>query len=215
LLVTGSLPDDADTPDAPAPFDRLQFVRRVDWRFLLPSPGLGAVAYGGRRDDDLIRSLALFSTSLTLLDEDGAGDPSGAAGAYDVAVAVDPSPEDLRRLAGSLRAEGSLYVEARGGLGSRRLFGSRVPRALEGTLTRLGFEDVQSYWRFPNQHACEETVPLADERALRYALTRRRSAAIARAKAWLAHGLLSAGLFAAAIPSRSVTARLGARDGSG
>ena len=46
----------------------LQASRRIDWRFLLPTPDLGQVACIGVTDADLLESLALFSVRLDVVD---------------------------------------------------------------------------------------------------------------------------------------------------
>src|ERR1044071_531014 len=56
-------------PAKGAPLDAdvlLQASRRVDWRFLLPDPNLGRVAYFGPARGALLESLRLFSAALAL-----------------------------------------------------------------------------------------------------------------------------------------------------
>ena len=43
----------------------LQVSRRLDWRFLLPNPDLGSVAYLGPEEDSLVDALHLFCQTLT------------------------------------------------------------------------------------------------------------------------------------------------------
>lgn len=194
----------AGEPGARAPFERLQIVRRIDWRFLLPDPTIGDAVYAGRRDAELIRALRVFGESLVLLDDDAAE----RAAPWGLAVAVDPTRDELRALAARLRPGAPIYLEQRSGLSPRRRFGSLSLRAADAALVELGFEDVRLHWHFPNASWCEEIVPLADERTVRHALTRRRKTAPARAKAAAARLLLAARVFAAVVPARSITARL-------
>src|SRR5262245_45109298 len=85
----------------------LQASRRVDWRFLLPDPNLGQVAYLGPAHGALPESLRLFSTTLVL------GEAAGAAGArYDLVVIHNPTLDGLRRAAALVRRGGYLYIEA-------------------------------------------------------------------------------------------------------
>ena len=84
---------------------RLASSRRLDWRFLLPQPHLGRVLCVGRPDDDLLGSLARFSTHLET-------DPDATeAASVDVVVAVAPTEADLAGCARLLRPGGWLYAE--------------------------------------------------------------------------------------------------------
>src|SRR5262245_35723918 len=91
----------------------LQASRRVDWRFLLPDPNLGRVAYLGPARGALLESLRLFSVSLAL------GEAAGAQ--YDVVVAHNPSLDGLRHAAELVRPGGFLYLEAYSPLHRRQL----------------------------------------------------------------------------------------------
>jgi hypothetical protein len=75
----------------------LQISRRSDWRFLLPDPNLGQVAYLGAPCGTLAESLRLFSESHIVI-----GMPCENAGTtrqYDVVVASRPSYQPLREAA--------------------------------------------------------------------------------------------------------------------
>src|SRR5687768_6403348 len=91
---------------------RLQGSRRIDWRFLLPDPKLGRVAYVGRSAEDHVRSLRMFSDSLTCVEP--FKPHSGVAGQFDVVVIIDPSREMLAGAAGLVKPGGFLYVEVHG-----------------------------------------------------------------------------------------------------
>ena len=194
-------------PATAAPLDAdalLQASRRVDWRFLLPDPNLGYVAYLGPAQDALAVSLRLFSAALTLVDA-GPG-PSGVE--YDVVVARSPSLPALRRAAGLVRPGGFLYVEAYGPFKRRRAAsGLRFAADHIAAVERLGLADAVAYWHWPNFDACAEIVPLGDRDALRLAFARRRSGAGARLKSALGRALLASGLFARLAPCYSIVAR--------
>jgi hypothetical protein len=181
----------------------LQASRRVDWRFLLPDPNLGQVAYLGPARGALIESLRLFSASLAVNE--------AADAQYDVVVAHNPSLDALRRAAGLVRPGGFLYVETYGPLHRRRLRRgiSRWPRfAAEyvAAVERLGLAETVAHWHWPNFETCAEIVPLADPDAMLLALGRRRSGAGARLKSALGRALLWSGLFAQLAPCFSVVA---------
>jgi hypothetical protein len=196
--------------DAAAQLDTdalLQASRRVDWRFLLPDPNLGQVAYLGPARGALLDSLRLFSASLAI------GVAAGEGGAqYDLVVTSAPSLDGLRRAAELVRPGGFLYVEAYGPLYRRRLRRgpSRWPRFAAdyvAAVERLGLVEAVAHWHWPNFEACAEIVPLADPDALLLALARRRSGAGARLKSLFGRLLLRSGLFARLAPCFSVVAR--------
>jgi hypothetical protein len=196
--------DPASVLDADA---LLQASRRVDWRFLLPDPNLGRVAYFGPKRGALLDSLRLFSATLA------ADEAAGVGGAqYDVVVAHALSLDGLRRAAGLVRPGGFLYVEAYG-LAHRRRLGrgfSRWPRFAAdyvAAVERLGLADATAHWHWPNFESCAEIVPLAHGDALLLAIRRRRSGAGARVKSMLGRLLLRSGLFARLVPCFSVVAR--------
>ena len=184
----------------------LQASRRVDWRFLLPNPNLGWVAYIGPAHGSLIESLRLFSLALTIVDP--AGVPTSAR--FDGVVVATPSRAVLRQAAGLIKPGGFLYVEARGPLkrnkgaqqGSIRFAADYV-----ALLNQLGLVGATAYWHWPNFEACAEIVPLADRAALQLAFARRRSGTGARIKSALGHVLLQSGLFTRLAPYFSVVAQ--------
>ena len=203
--MTAGEPHAADSQTTQLDADALlQVSRRVDWRFLLPDPNLGHVAYLGPAGGALLESLRLFSASLAL-DE--------AAGAhYDVVVAHNPPLDALRRAAGLVRPGGFLYVEAYGPLHRRRLRRGpgRWPRFAAdyvAAVERLGLVEAVAHWHWPSFEACAEIVPLADRDAMLLALGRRRSGAGARLKSTFGRVLLRSGLFARLAPCFSVVAR--------
>jgi hypothetical protein len=185
----------------------LQASRRVDWRFLLPDPNLGRVAYFGPARGALLDSLRLFSTSLEV------GEPADAGSAqYDIVVVSGPSIDELRRAARLVRPGGFLYVEAYGPLYHRRLrrgLGRRPRFAADymAAVERLGLAEAEAHWHWPNFESCAEIVPLGERDALLLALARRHSSASTRLKSALGRALLRSGLFIWLVPCFSVVAR--------
>lgn len=165
---------------------QLQAARRVDWRFLLPDPGLGRVGYLGRADGALQEACASLARSF---------EPVGRSGvAFDVVVLVGPTVAALRAGATALRAGGWLYGELRG------FRARRIATALAG----LGFEEVALHWHRPSFAACEEIVPL-EGHAVRSVLARRR--ARSPGKALVGQAIVRAGMLPWAIPCVSVVGR--------
>jgi len=184
----------------------LQTSRRVDWRFLLPDPNLGWVAYIGPARGTLVESLRLFSRALTIVDP--AAGP--ATPQFDVVVAHQPAYETLRRATERVRPGGFLYVEAVGPFRRGRAGGGRTPRFPAdyiAAVERLGLAEATAFWHWPNFESCAEIVPLGDPGALMLAFARRRSGAGARLKSALGHALLRSGLFARLTPYFSIVAR--------
>ncbi len=203
--------------DTPIQSDALlQASRRVDWRFLLPDPNLGQVAYLGPARGTLLESVKLFSAALTLVKTPPPLDPSLAQ--YDVVVAHQPSYLTLLQAATLARRGGFLYVEAYGlfwpGRRQRRN-GLRVnmndprlryPSDYLDTLRRLGFAAVEAYWHWPSFEACAEIVSLSDQAALLHALGRRRSDWAARLQSTIGRWLVRTGWLARLVPCFSVVA---------
>ena len=218
--------DAMDVPDGQLHSDALlQASRRVDWRFLLPEPYLGHVAYLGPARDSLLHSLRLFSASLTVVEGLGAGDERSAR--YDVLVVCSPSPGVLERAAEMVRPGGFLYVEAYGIFGPgrlrqilldggagqifrrRRVTSPRIRQAADcvAAVERLGFVDIQAYWHWPNFESCTMIVPLGDRAALLHALERHASGTGVQLKAMLGRWLLESGWLARVVPCFSVVAQ--------
>src|SRR5919201_1798707 len=90
----------------------LSLVRRADWRFLLPNPGIGRVAYLAPHDAELVAALNLVSTSVELLD--APAEPRGCELVVLTAAGASSLPaRELRCLpAGSASSRGPRAVVA-------------------------------------------------------------------------------------------------------
>jgi hypothetical protein len=186
----------------------LQASRRVDWRFLLPDPNLGAVAYIGPARGALPDSLKLFSESLTVIAER----PGTIAERYDVVVAHNPSDSQLRKALDLIRPQGWLYMEryhpfSRKGL--RRGERPRFPADELRALRQRGLDELVAYWHWPNFESCAEIVPLLDSSALLLSLGRRRSGKGAALKAMLGRALVRSGALPFLAPCFSIVGRKG------
>jgi hypothetical protein len=165
-------------------------ARRADWRFLLPDPRPGRVAYLGRPDPTLVAALELAGAAVDTLDH-----PECAAG-HELVVITGGRTGDVAAARGLLRGGGWLYAEVPG---------LRV-RAWERALGRAGFHEIASHWLFPDEHDCREIVPL-ERRALSYALRRRDPGARLRLRAHAAGLLVHAGAFRFAVRRAAVIGR--------
>ncbi len=137
---------------------RNRFLRRVDWRFLLPNPVPARTVC----DTDVCLHEALTEVLP-------AGSVHGTGGApaavFDLAVLVDPTQAAVHRAWAMLQPGGALYVECRYG-GIRRLLRH---------LRRAGFTDLRVYApeSNPRDTFAQSWVPLDRGPALTYYLTYR------------------------------------------
>ncbi|MFQ5858335.1 MAG: hypothetical protein ACE5LU_22260 [Anaerolineae bacterium] len=197
----------------------LQASRRVDWRFLLPEPNLGQVAYIGPAAGTLLESLRLFSTSLIIIEP--SREHVKDAAQHDVVIAKAPTLEALRQAARLVRSGGFLYVEAYGLFGPGWLrppvhYQSLLKRPLlpfpvhyMTVAERLGFHGGQVYWHWPDFESCSKIVPLDSSAAVRYAFAQGQDTATGRLKATLGHWLLRSGLLPQMVPCFSIVAQRG------
>jgi hypothetical protein len=150
----------------------LQASRRVDWRFLLPDPKLGRVAYIGLEQNALLQSLQLFAESLDVFEP--AAINSSVAGQFDVVVVRSPDFVALRGAVALMRPGGYLYIEGSGLLWSLRqrtrrkgAMSLQKPRLWSPAdhvafLGELGLSEAQTYWVWPNFERCTRMLPLDD-----------------------------------------------------
>lgn len=175
---------------------RLQASRRVDWRFLLPDPRLGRVAYIGSASENLLDALHQFSDSLSLLETlDTTGD------LYDLVVVCEPSHELLRAASGAVKPGGALYAE----------FAGRWYRPDDhiGVLKQAGCAKVQAYWHWPSVEKCTKLIPLHNPSALRLALIKGRIGSVPRIETVLLQGLYRTRLLRLGIRHFSLVAERG------
>ncbi|HEX6383132.1 MAG TPA: hypothetical protein VF177_00545 [Anaerolineae bacterium] len=191
---------------APSAEAHLHASRRVDWRFLLPNPNLGRVAYVGVGQGELINSLRLFSNSLTVL----ASPEVGKEADYDVVVAHDPESALLPAMTQLVSPGGYLYVELYGTtwwLRKGKYRGFRQPAKYVAQLRRSGLSDIHSYWQWPNFEACTRVIPLDCPSSLRFVLSLRRDSAVDQVKAMAVEGLIRSGLLDWLVPCFSLIAQ--------
>jgi hypothetical protein len=161
--------------------------RRADWRFLLPDPHLGGVAYLPPHDGELVRALESCGATVDL---------RGAAHEVDVVVITDGGPAGVARGRELLRAGGWLYAEVPGWRTA----------AWERELRRFEFDEVAAHWLWPSARGCREIVPL-EPLALRHALRRRDPGARLRLRARVAGLAARTRLFRLVLRHAAVVAR--------
>jgi hypothetical protein len=168
----------------------LAAVRRADWRFLLPDPGLGRVAYLAPHEPALVEALGLVSAEVDLFER-----PEPTAD-HDVVVLTGAGSDLVAGAGGLLAPGGWLYAETSG---PRARSWSRALRA-------AGYEEVVAYWLWPDAGACREIVPLTPG-PLRHALGRRDPGARVRGRARAAVLLAAGGAFGLVAPHAAVIGR--------
>jgi len=191
----------------------LQLSRRLDWRFLLPQPDLGRVAYLGSDDTTLPSALSHFSDSFTVIPQQAA-ESAEAAGSdtFPLVVLRSWKLADLKRASALLSSGGSLYWEIDrkawllSGRGVQRFWYlySHHPVAW---LRRLGFASVEMYWHYPDFEACREIIPLNDRSALDYVFSRNHGSVGRRLLLRGAGSLARTGALRHLVPCLSVVAR--------
>jgi hypothetical protein len=180
----------------------LQLVRRVDWRFLLPSPVLGDVAYIGSMSGTLPRALRQFSELLTIVVRSDASVSEVELGCWYETVVLRSSEVAAVKRAKPLVAPGAyLYWEI------ERVSGLSHVRSYIKAVERLGFDDIQVHWHRPDFETCLEMIPLTDSRALRFAFAGRHESTTKRLKFAAGRLLMMTGLLARVVPCFSIIAR--------
>jgi hypothetical protein len=162
-------------------------ARRAAWRFLLPDPELGRVAYLAPHEPELVAALTLVSRGVDLLDSP-ASDPT-----HDLVVITGGDPRTAGAARALLRPGGWLYAEMPG----------RAAGAWARELREAGFDEVGAYWLWPDEHTSLEIVPLERE-AVRHALERRDPGARFRLRARAARLLVELGLLNVAVRCAAV-----------
>ena len=168
----------------------LGVARRADWRFLLPRPRLGRVAYLAPHDSGLIAALSVVSDVLEL------GAPPGTLGSHDVVVLTGARRRHIARARAILRHGGWLYAEVPG----------PAARACTRAFRRSGFVEVSAHWLWPAADECHEIVALERDPLL-HALSRRDPGARLRLRARVARFLVASGMFPLAVRRACVIGR--------
>ncbi len=154
----------------------LQLSRRLDWRFLLPEPQLGRVAYCGPVQSTLAIALREFSEELHVF----APTARPNEGGFDVVVLAEPTVPQLEIAQQLLAPHGYLYAEAQHAwdwrterkLPVRSRHALRVEDWLE-RLARLGFVESKAYWHRPSFERAVQIIPLYDNGARDFVFARR------------------------------------------
>lgn len=189
--------------------------RRVDWRFLLPDPTLGRVAYIGTLDSSHVEALNMFSQSLTIVD--GAVLVSDHNSSYDVVVISGLDLQKAAQAASLVKPGGFIYIESLGFFydffkrlrkPGVRLMGPQLIFSCdyETLLRKMHFTEIKAHWHWPNFQECTKIIPL-NKNAAKYVFLYNRRSLKAQARAVLGRWLLRAGLLNRVVPHFSVIAR--------
>jgi hypothetical protein len=190
-LITGTVDPDV----------ALRVSRRIDWRFLLPSPRLGRVGYLGRMDGHLLSALAVFADEVVV-------DPEAFVPAsLDGVVAHGPSRRHLDLAAATVRPGGYLVAEVHGP--SLPVALGAPPAGLAGVRSRwtsAGVRDMRAYWLLPDRGRCTMMIDLDDPAMVLAALGRNQGSASGRRKEVIGRRLQAIGLLRRIAPAVTVVA---------
>ena len=197
----------------------LQTARRIDWRFLLPNPRLGRVAYIGPPGGTLLTALGQFSASLTCIaPSDQTGPLQRHPSGFELVVLRSRKIAAVEKAHTLLRAGGYLYweVERLRGLapiyriteqaGWKECCSWRSVESYLISLERLGFCNIEVHWHRPSFENCLEMIPLHEESALRYLFTQKRQGFAAQTLLAAGHLLLKTGWLQRLVPCLSIVA---------
>jgi Ser/Thr protein kinase RdoA (MazF antagonist) len=190
-----------DSPCPPARLsrdERLQLVRRLDWRFLLPETALGRVAIAGRGTEELARALGAFAASVTSFGDSTTGQRVADLPPFDGVVLrgvpLAEAPAALRLLCPG----GWLYWEFAAW--------QEVPSRVRRQLAAAGFEAVALQWHRPDFTRCMDIVPLGERALVNAILSRDTERPAKRAAAAAARLLQRAGMLERWLPAWSAVA---------
>jgi hypothetical protein len=128
-----------------------QHLRRVDWRFLLPTPVIDRVLFVGPGESALYDALQACATEVICAADAGRDDARDPPRPFDLCVVESGDSSQLERAARLLRPGGWLYWESalRGRVSRRR----RV-------LDRAGLRCISAWWHRPSFDLCQAIIPL-------------------------------------------------------
>jgi hypothetical protein len=176
------------------------------------------VLYLGPKQGELVESLKLFSTGLTIAE----GHPGRSAPdqQYDTVVVATPDYDALEAAAELVRPGAFLYLEARttlSGMMSRRKgkLPLRFAADYRTALVQLGFDEIAAHWHWPDFESCAEIVPLDEPTSVLHVLGRRRATWTASLKTAVGRTLVRLGIFAYLVPCFSIVARKAASGPAG
>jgi hypothetical protein len=196
-------------------------LRRLDWRFLLPEPGLDSVGYIGPGKDSLLPALKWVAGSLAMIVENAetpAPNPEGAL--CDVVVVQSSSFYDLEQGITLLKPNGRLYWEVDRQMGSggwtvdsnsaNRI---RKPMEITKVVQRWGLCEAELYWHRPDFNACKEFVSLRDGAPLGFLVGQLAETGLPPWISRVARSLILQGFLPSLFRCLSVVARKGLCEG--
>lgn len=157
-------------------------VRRLDWRFLLPDPRLGRVAFLGPEQNTLLGALRAHAADTVTASHARVATSTGdLTERFDTCVLQFVEEADIQNAARLLAPGGWLYWEItrpnrlaaawralrRAGNDEARLGSLDAPR---GVLERAGFHTIAAFWHYPDFESSRWIVPLDESAGVEYFL---------------------------------------------
>lgn len=196
----------------PSRDERLRDARRLDWRFFLPTPGLGRVAVAGGVDLELVAALDSVTGGTTAALAAGASGLDAAAdGPFDtIVLSGSVGRTELKAAAIALAEHGHVVIELDGALTPTRRIGRG---ALPGTSTRIarslraGGFDVKVWLAWPSIARAVAFARADDRLAIREWVTRRFGPRAGTAIGIAARSTVASSALAEIAPARVFVAR--------
>jgi len=221
-IISGVIGKTSGTADNQFKDHLLQVSRRLDWRFLLPNPDLGNVAYLGPEEDSLVDTLQLFCQTLTQINSLQL--VSTRLNDFDLVVIKNPTNQYLKVGTQLLKPGGYIFIETYGwsridkpGLYLKYCYDFLQHRESSGqpwslphiknVIRRLGFQTIHAYWHWPNFEACTRIIGLDDTDSQTLAFSFQENGIQAYLKKALSSGLFHPGWVQYWVPYFSIIAR--------
>lgn len=181
-------------------------IRRLDWRFLLPTPELRRVFFVGPARSPLLDALrACGCDMVTSPPAHGTGSPDRMAERFDVCVVQSMNEADVAQAARFVAPGGWVYWEITVRsplvapwryLATRRHTDQRRLQSLSRCrrlLARSGLSRLRRSWHYPDFDSCRRIVPLEGAAGVRY-FSRTGPALLRPIGEWLGTRILASGV---------------------
>lgn len=199
-------------PEGPERSDALlQLVRRVDWRFLLPTATLQRVLFVGPNDSLHQQAIRQVAQALDTVETAACCTHACADKNYDVVVLTTPPAGEMKYVSPCLAPGGFLYCEIARRPGMPLGWLRHTPRSYARQAAALGFEEIRLCWHRPDFPACREMIPLDRPEVLAFVFSRWKAGWLGWLQSLAGWLIWKTGLLNAVVPAFSLLARKGGK----